>query len=90
MEYRELKYLLTLAQTRNMTRAAEQLYISQSALSHYLKCVEEDLGARLFDRSTTPMTLTYAGKCYMDRYVIPGFKWRSLLPAGRNCSMRCV
>ena len=66
MEYRELKYLLTLAQTRNMTRAAEQLYISQSALSHYLKCVEEDLGARLFDRSTTPRTLTYAGKCYMD------------------------
>ena len=41
MEYRQLKYLLTLAETRNMTRAAEQLYISQSALSHYLKCVEE-------------------------------------------------
>ena len=68
MEYRELKYLLTLAQTRNMTRAAEQLYISQSALSHYLKCVEEDLGARLFDRSTTPMTLTYAGKCYTNSF----------------------
>lgn len=66
MEFRQLKYLLTLADTGNMTRAAEQLYISQSALSHYLKCVEEELGVRLFDRSTNPMTLTYAGKCYMD------------------------
>ncbi len=66
MEYRQLKYLLTLAETRNMTRAAEQLYISQSALSHYLKCVEEELGVRLFDRSTTPMSLTHAGECYMQ------------------------
>ncbi len=65
MEFRQLKYLLTLAETRNMTRAAEQLYISQSALSHYLKCVEEELGVRLFDRSTTPMQLTYAGERYM-------------------------
>ena len=66
MEFRQLTYLLTLADTGNMTRAAEQLYISQSALSHYLKCVEEDLGVRLFDRSTNPMTLTYAGRCYME------------------------
>jgi DNA-binding transcriptional LysR family regulator len=66
MEFRELQYLLTLAETRNMTRAAEQLYISQSALSHYLKCVEEELGVRLFDRSTNPMSLTQAGRCYID------------------------
>ena len=63
MEFRQIEYILTLAETRNMTRAAEKLFISQPALSHYLKCVEEELGTRLFDRSTTPMTLTYAGKC---------------------------
>ena len=66
MEYRELQYLMTLAETRNMTRAAEKLFISQSALSHYLRCVEEELGVRLFDRSTSPMTLTPAGRCYID------------------------
>ena len=66
MEFRQLRYLLTLAETRNMTRAAEKLYISQSALSHYLKCVEDELGVQLFDRSTNPMSLTQAGRCYMD------------------------
>ena len=66
MDVRELKYLLTLAECRNMTRAAEALYISQSALSHYVKNVEKTLGTRLFDRSTTPLSLTPAGRCYMD------------------------
>ena len=66
MEFRKLNYLLTLAECRNMTRAAEKLYISQSALSHYLKNVEEELGTPLFDRSTSPLTLTYAGKCFME------------------------
>ena len=63
MDVRELKYLLTLAECRNMTRAAEALYISQSALSHYVKNVEKTLGTRLFDRSTTPLSLTPAGRC---------------------------
>jgi len=67
MEFRQMKYILTLAETRNMTRAAEKLYISQPALSHYLKCVEDELGAQLFDRSTVPMSLTYAGRCYVER-----------------------
>ena len=65
MDFRQLRYLLTLADCRNMTRAAEKLYISQSALSHYVKNVEEELGVLLFDRSTSPMSLTYAGQCYM-------------------------
>ena len=43
MEFRQIEYILTLAETRNMTRAAEKLFISQPALSHYLKCVEEEL-----------------------------------------------
>ena len=66
MDFRQLRYLLTLADCRNMTRAAEKLYISQSALSHYVKNVEEELGVQLFDRSTSPMSLTYAGQCYME------------------------
>ncbi len=66
MDFRQLKYMLTLAEYQNMTHAAEALYISQSALSHYVKNVEEELGVQLFNRTTTPMTLTYAGKCYME------------------------
>ncbi len=66
MNFRKLKYLITVAETRNITRAAETLYISQSALSHYIKNVEEELGVLLFDRSTTPISLTYAGQRYIE------------------------
>ena len=66
MDIRELQYILTLAEYKNMTRAAEALYISQSALSHYVKNVETALGAPLFDRSTSPLSLTYAGQCYLE------------------------
>ena len=66
MDFRELKYIMTLAEYKNMTRAAEVLFISQSALSHYVKGVEESLGVKLFDRSTSPMSLTGAGQCYLE------------------------
>ena len=66
MDIRELQYILTLAEYKNMTRAAEALYISQSALSHYVKNLETALGAPLFDRSTSPLSLTYAGQCYIE------------------------
>ena len=64
MNLRELEYILKVAELRNVTRAAEELHISQPALSRYIRDVESDLGARIFDRSTTPISLTYAGECY--------------------------
>lgn len=66
MDIRELQYILTLAEYKNMTRAADALFISQSALSHYVKSVETALGAPLFDRSTSPLSLTHAGQCYLE------------------------
>ena len=66
MDFRQLKYLSVVAKYQNVTRAAESLYISQSALSHYIKNAEEELGVKLFDRTTNPITLTDAGRCYMD------------------------
>lgn len=65
MDFRQLQYLTAVAEHRNVTKAAESLYISQSALSHYIRKTEEELGVQLFDRSTTPISLTYAGKCYI-------------------------
>ena len=50
MEYRVLKYFLTVAQEENITRAASLLRISQPALSHQLMQLEEELGVKLFER----------------------------------------
>lgn len=66
MDYRKLRYLITVAETKNITKAAQSLFISQSALSHYIKNVEDELGVFLFDRSTTPISLTQAGTCYIE------------------------
>ncbi len=66
MDFRQLHYLTVVARCQNVTKAAESLYISQSALSHYIKNAEDELGVRLFDRSTNPISLTAAGRCYMD------------------------
>lgn len=53
---------------KSFSRAAKKLYVSQLWLSAAVKRVEQELGVQLFDRSTTPISLTEAGSCYI-RYV---------------------
>lgn len=62
------EYFLAVAEETNFTRAAEKLYISQPALSKFIRRLEESLGVTLFDRAATPMKLTYAGELY-QKYV---------------------
>ena len=66
MDFRQLQYLTAVAEYQNVTKAAESLFISQSALSHFIRKTEEELGVPLFDRSTVPISLTYAGRCYIE------------------------
>ena len=66
MNLREYQYVLKVAQLQNMTRAAEALYITQLSLSHYIARVEEELGVQLFNRLTTPLSLTPAGEKYVE------------------------
>lgn len=66
MDFRQLQYILKVAEERNFSKAAKKLYISQPSLSQYIANVERQLGVQLFNRSTTPLTLTYAGELYID------------------------
>lgn len=59
-----LEYFLKIVECGSLTRAAEELYVSQPSLSQYLKRIERSLEAELFDRSTSPMKLTYTGERY--------------------------
>lgn len=67
MDLREQKYVCTLAECQNLTRAAEKLFISQPALSIYITNLEKSLGLPLFDRSGKKFTLTYAGERYVEK-----------------------
>lgn len=67
MDLREQRYVCTLAEYGNLTRAAEKLYISQPALSLYIANLEKSLGLSLFDRSGKKFCLTYAGERYVEK-----------------------
>ena len=60
------EYFLAIAQAGSISKAAQGLYLSQPALSSSLKRLEEDLGAQLFDRESTPLRLTQAGERYLS------------------------
>ena len=55
MELRVLKYFLAVARHRNITRAAEELHLTQPTLSRQLQDLEEDLGTPLFTREKRRM-----------------------------------
>lgn len=61
IEVRHLKTLTALRETGSLVEAAERVHLTQSALSHQLKDLEEKLGAPLFIRKTKPVRFTSAG-----------------------------
>ena len=61
MNFRNLQYFLRAAEEKNITRAAQKLYISQQSLSGHIAKLEEELGVSLFERGGE-LTLTYAGE----------------------------
>ena len=66
MEYHNFDYFLTIVETGNITRAAEKHYISQPSMTQYLNKLEKRLGVKLFDRSSTPLSLTKAGEIFLS------------------------
>lgn len=65
MNTRQLQYVLTVAEERSFSAAAEKLMISQPSLSQFMQKLEGELGANLFER-TVPLSLTQAGKLYVQ------------------------
>lgn len=66
MEVRHLKLVKEVAEKGSLTRARDTLYLSQSALSHQLKEVENQLGAPLFHRVNKKLVLTGAGRIILE------------------------
>lgn len=61
-ELRHVRAFLRISETRNFTRAASDLHLSQSALTVQIQQLEESLGVQLFDRNKRGVTLTAAGR----------------------------
>jgi LysR family cyn operon transcriptional activator len=67
MELRHLRYFAALAEQLNFTNAAEKVHITQSTLSHQIKQLEEEVGAKLFDRTGKRVKITEVGESFLVR-----------------------
>ncbi len=63
--FHEMRYVLAVYRHQSFSRAAAALFISQPSLSQMIRKAEERLGAPIFDRSTTPISLTDVGRAYV-------------------------
>ncbi|MFG1489415.1 LysR family transcriptional regulator, partial [Oceanospirillum sp. HFRX-1_2] len=61
IEIRHLKTLMALKETGSLVEAADRIHLTQSALSHQIKDLEERLGCTLFVRKSKPLQFTSAG-----------------------------
>jgi len=66
MELHQLQYVVELAQQKNFTRAADRINVSQSTLSHQVAKLEEELGIKLFERTSRTVSLTQAGEDFVS------------------------
>lgn len=62
MNTKQMDYVIEISQTKNFNRAAENLFISQPALSYQIKLVEDEVGFLIFERSARGTILTPAGE----------------------------
>jgi LysR family transcriptional activator of nhaA len=85
LNYHHLRYFWAVAREGNLTRAAEQLHVSQSALSTQIKQLEDQFGQALFAREGRALQLTEAGRValtYAETIFATGNELTSLLRDG--------
>ena len=66
MDFNKLNYLLAVEELKSFSKAAQKCFVSQPALTRCVKNIEDELGVKLFDRSCSPVRLTYAGERYIS------------------------
>ena len=69
MDIKQLKYFLAITEENSITKAAKKLHISQPPLSHQLKILEEEIGSKLFDRTTRNLEITEVGEFLKNRAI---------------------
>lgn len=90
MELHQLRYVCAVAETGSFSRAAERCHVTQPSLSQQVLKLEEDLGARLFDRLGRSVRLTEAGRAFLPhaRSILEQTEAARLSVADQNGNVR--
>lgn len=75
MTLQQLEYIVAVARLRHFAKAAEQCHVTQPTLSSMVQKLEDELGVKIFDRSTQPVRLTPVGRLVVEQ------AWRVLVMA---------
>ncbi|MDO5786083.1 MAG: LysR family transcriptional regulator [Eubacteriales bacterium] len=65
MNINQLKYFIAVAEYKSFTKAANQYYISQTAITQQIRALEDTMEVQLIDRTKRPITLTPAGNVFL-------------------------
>lgn len=66
MNLQQIKYIIAISEELNISKAAEKMFISQSAMSQQLMNLENELGTKLFERGERTLRITKAGSIYLN------------------------
>lgn len=66
VNFKQASYIRAIVQEGSISAAARKLYVSQPALSQVVRQAESEYGVQLFDRSVSPLRLTFAGERYLE------------------------
>ena len=84
MELKQIEYFLAVVNTGSFSEAAEQCFISQSAVSQQIKALEEELGFRLLERHNRTFSLTEAGSFFYQKSTVLINDLHSMIRDTRN------
>jgi DNA-binding transcriptional LysR family regulator len=84
MELRHLRTIVAVAQHRSLTKAGEELYLSQSAVSQQIRRLEEELGIEVFRRTSRSVELTAQGRVILGYASACWPRWTTYTPSWRR------
>ena len=67
MDFKDLSYVIAIAKTQNITKAADMLYVTQPTLTKFLQNLEREMGQKLLKKLGNRFVLTYAGERYVAK-----------------------
>ena len=67
MDLKQLNYFISAAKHENFTRAAQECFIVQTAMTHQIAALEKELGVSLFERNSRRVKLTPAGEVFLGQ-----------------------